>query len=67
MTIITNDQIPMLRLLTLCQGLELELNGMRLTAKTRSCYSMVKSELGFKGNKQNVYNQLVNYIEELCR
>jgi len=65
MTTITGDQIPMFRLLTLRQGLELELKGIRLTAKTRSCYSIVKSEFGFKGNKQNVYNQLVDYIDAL--
>ena len=55
----------MLRLLTLHQGLGLELKGMRLTAKTRSCYSIVKSELGFEGNKQKVYNQLTDYIDGL--
>lgn len=59
---ITEEQIPMFRLLMLQQGLNLELKGMRLTAKTRSCYSIVKSELGFKGNKQKVYDQLVDYI-----
>ena len=61
---ITKEQMPMLRLLTLHQGLGLELQGIRLTAKTRSCYAIVKSELGFKGNKQSVYDQLTKYIEE---
>ena len=65
MTMITKEQMPMLRLFMLHQGLQLELQGMRLTAKTRSCYSIVKSELGFKGNKQNVYNQLTDYIASL--
>ena len=59
---ITKEQIPMLRLHMLLSGLSLEMQGMRLTAKTRSCYSIVKSELGFKGNKQRVYDQLVDYI-----
>lgn len=62
---ITEEQMPMFRLLTLQQGLKLELRGMRLTAKTRSCYSIVKSELGFKGNKQKVYDQLTEYINNV--
>jgi len=62
---ITEEHIPMFRLLTLQQGLKLELRGMRLTAKTRSCYSIVKSELGFKGNKQKVYDQLTEYINNV--
>ena len=62
---ITKEQIPMLRLHMLLSGLSLEMQGMRLTAKTRSCYSIVKSELGFKGNKQKVYDQLTEYINNV--
>ena len=65
MTIINKEQIPLLRLLTLHQGLQLELRGKGLTAKTNTCYSIVKSELGFKGNKETVYNILTDYIARL--
>jgi hypothetical protein len=36
---------------------------MRLT-RGRSCYARIKSEFGFKGNKQKVYDQMQNYINE---
>jgi len=61
----TPVQIYMLRLYTLKSGLNLELKGMRLTRKARTCYSIVKSEFGFKGNKQSVLEQLSQYIEEI--
>tara|TARA_R110000824_G_scaffold263951_1_gene452744 strand:+ start:352 stop:639 length:288 start_codon:yes stop_codon:yes gene_type:complete len=63
-TIVGEERNTLVRLFYLRSGLRLELQGIRLTAKAPSCYSIVKSELGFKGNKQNVYNQLVEYILE---
>jgi len=62
MTIITGDLIPLFRLHTLLSGLKLELKGIRMTNKGRSCYAIIKSELGFTGSKQNVYNQLESYL-----
>ena len=57
MTILTNpDQIAAFRLLSLRSMLKLEILGM--TRRGRSAYSIVKSELGLKGNKIRVYNQL---------
>jgi hypothetical protein len=57
MTILTNpDQITAFRLLTLRSMLKLEILGM--TRSGRSAYAIIKSELGLKGNKIRVYDQL---------
>jgi uncharacterized protein (DUF2141 family) len=53
----TKDQIAMARVLTLRQGLKLEVRGMRMS-RGRTCYSIVKEEFGFKGSKQKVLDQL---------
>ena len=50
------DQIEHFRLLTLRQMLRLELIGMKRSG--RSAYSIIKDELGLKGNKQSVFNQI---------
>ena len=52
----TTNQIEQFRLLTLRQMLRLELIGMKRSG--RSAYSIIKDELGLKGNKQSVFNQL---------
>ena len=52
----TTNQIEHFRLLTLRQMLKLELIGMKRSG--RSAYSIIKYELGLKGNKQSVFNQL---------
>jgi len=52
----TTNQIEHFRLLTLRQMLKLELIGMKRSG--RSAYSIIKAELGLKGNKQSVFNQL---------
>ncbi len=59
---IETGTMNMLQLWMLREGLEFELKGIRLTRKAPSCYSIVKSKLGFKGNKQSVYDQLIDYI-----
>jgi hypothetical protein len=57
MTMLTNpDQIAAFRLLSLRSMLKLEIHGM--TRRGRSAYSIIKSELGLKGNKIRVYDQL---------
>ena len=53
----TTNQIEHFRLLTLRQMLRLELIGMKRSSG-RSAYSIIKDELGLKGNKQSVFNQL---------
>jgi|APCry1669188970_1035186.scaffolds.fasta_scaffold02710_1 hypothetical protein len=50
------EQIAAFRLLTLRSMLKLEILGM--TRRGRSAYSIIKEELGLKGNKTRVYNQL---------
>jgi len=60
----TPAQINALRAHTLRIGLESEIRGYRLTRKTRSCYSIIKSELGFTGNKVKVYAQYVLWMEQ---
>ena len=51
------NQIAHFRLLTLRQALKLEMLGMKHSSG-RSVYAMIKRELGLKGNKQSVFNQL---------
>lgn len=60
---ITGDDISKYRVLTMRQGLKLELKGMKMSRGT-SCYALVKKEFGFKGSKQKVYDQLCDWIEE---
>tara|TARA_A100000172_G_C3028918_1_gene105908 strand:+ start:1107 stop:1304 length:198 start_codon:yes stop_codon:yes gene_type:complete len=58
----TPEQIAHYRLLTLKQGLEMEIKGLRLT-RGRTCYSIIKQEFGLKGNKKKVYDQFVKIVE----
>lgn len=60
---ITGDQITSYRILTLRKGLELEIKGLRLTSRGRSCYSMIKTEFNFRGNKAKVLALINAYIE----
>jgi len=52
----TPEQINHFRLLTLRQMLKLELLGM--TRKGRTAYSIIKQELGLKGSRKSVFDQL---------
>ena len=58
---VTGDDIPFYRLLVMRKGLQLEMKGIRMS-RGRTCYALVKSELGFKGNKAKVLRQLEDYI-----
>ena len=58
----TPEEIAYYRLLTLKQGLEMEIKGFRL-CRGRTCYSIVKKEFGFKGSKKKVLQQLIDLIE----
>ncbi len=61
----TPAQINALRAHTLRIGLESEIkHKMRLTGKVPSCYTIIKRELGFKGNKIRVYAQYVLWMGE---
>ena len=50
------------RIFYLRHGLKIETKGLRLTSKGRTCYSMIKREFGFKGNKEKVLKQLEEWI-----
>ena len=50
------DQIAFARILALKGMLKLEMAGM--TRRGRSAYSIIKEELGYKGNRRAVYLQL---------
>ena len=56
------EKIAGARLITLKHMLHLEMKGMK--RRGRSAYSIIKSELGFRGNRQKVYDQLEEYINE---
>jgi len=61
----TPAQINALRAHTLRIGLESEIkHKMRLTSKAPTCYTIIKRELGFKGNKRKVYAQYVLWMEQ---
>ena len=63
MAVITGlDNIQKVRIIALKHMLSLELKGMK--RRGRSAYSIVKEELGFRGNRQRVYNQLKEYCDE---
>ena len=60
----TPEQINEFRNRTLLIGLETEIKfpGHQLT-RGRTCYARIKSQYGFKGNKQKVYDQFKECIE----
>jgi hypothetical protein len=57
MILTTPEQIQAFRLRSLRQGLKLEMTGMRLTAKGRTCYAILKN-MGYKGTRQKVLEQV---------
>jgi hypothetical protein len=62
------DQTNLFRMRMLLVGLKTEATtGMKLT-RGRSCYAIIKSQYGLKGNKVNVYNQFIQlYNDEQSR
>ena len=60
--IITGEHIPLYRLMVMRQGLEMEIKGMRIS-RGQTCYARAKAELGFRGNKAKVLEQLRAHIE----
>ena len=56
--------IARLRLKTLLIGLRSEIRGLRLTNKARTCYAIIKSEFGLKGNKQRVLEQYEKILSD---
>lgn len=62
--VITGDKVEGARFLTLKSGLSLELKGLR-RSRGRSCYSILKTDYGYKGSKQSVYEQVCKDAEEM--
>ncbi len=61
--VLAGKEIPLARLIAMRGALTLELIGM--SRRGRSVYSMVKEELGIKGNKQSVLSQLEKHIAKV--
>ena len=55
------NNIAHARLITLKYMLSLEIKGLK--RRGRSAYSIIKSELGFHGNRERVLAQLTEYLE----
>ena len=51
------------RILTLKSALKLEIFGIKMS-RGRTAYSIIKSEFGFKGNKQKVLSQIESLISD---
>lgn len=60
--LLTGEAVDFYRMATLLNGLKLEMKGLRLTAKAPTCYSIIKKEYGFKGNRQKVLEQFEAYF-----
>ena len=61
----TPDKIEWTRLLYLRYGLRMEVEGLK--SRGRSAYSIAKEELGIKGNKQKVLEQVNEMIQSVKR
>jgi hypothetical protein len=61
----TGGGIALLRLTTMLRCLGMEMKGIKMVRW--SVYAQAKRELGFKGNKQAVYDQLVAHIQDVLR
>ena len=57
----TGGGIALLRLTTMLRCLGMEMKGIKMVR--HSVYAQAKRELGFKGSKQAVYDQLVAHIQ----
>jgi len=63
--VITGESILHYRLLLLIKGLETEIKGFRMTLKGRTCYSILKSEYGLRGNKVKVLSQAYKVMDNV--
>ena len=62
MPMLTNPtHIATFRYCTLLRGLGLEIKGMRVS-RGMTMYALIKKELGLKGTKTAVYNDLANML-----
>jgi hypothetical protein len=63
-TISGEDNINKARLIALKFGLRMEIKGIRMS-RGRTCYSIIKSEFGLKGNKQRVLDQFEEIVPDI--
>ena len=61
--ILTGNQIPVFRMCTLLRMLKLEMAGLKISRGT-SAYSIIKKEFGLKGNRESVYTQFCEVVEQ---
>jgi len=62
MTMITNPtQINQFRYMTILRGLGLEIKGLKVS-RGMTMYSLIKKELGLKGTRESVYNELAQML-----
>ena len=57
------EDIDLYSIMTKRSALVLEMRGMK--RRGRSAYSLIKEEFGLKGNKQKVFEQLTEIIEDI--
>ena len=63
-SIINNKvDIDNFRILTLIQGLKLEMKGLKMS-RGKSCYQIIKNEFGLKGSREKVYNHMITIYHE---
>lgn len=63
----TGDGMALLRLTTMLRGMTLEIRtGMKL-CRGPTCYTRVKRELGFKGNREKVLAQLLAHVRDVLQ
>jgi hypothetical protein len=60
----TPEKINAFRLLTLRSALKLEIAGLR-ASRGFSAYKVIKTEFGFKGDKQSVSDQFAAYLTQI--
>jgi hypothetical protein len=59
---ITNPtQINQFRYMTILRGLGLEIKGLKVS-RGMTMYSLIKKELGLKGTRESVYNELAQML-----
>ena len=57
------DGVGLYRMLTIIQGMKMEMLGMRLTRKAPSAFRIAKEQYGLKGNKAEILAGMVALYE----
>lgn len=63
--VLVSKKILQYRERVLLSALQLEIAGMKKTGK--SCYQIIKEEYGLKGNRQSVYKQFKELVEQKAK